>query len=419
MIIALGSAVVLILLLSATLSALEAAAFSVSESNLRAMRDEGYAGAGKLSELRAAGPGAQSALLFLHMLLNVAAAGILVALATQRWGLGGAAVALPVATVGAVLLAEILPRMLAARKPVRLALGGAGALVRLVGLLRPLLAPITGLEQILERTDSSNGHSREERELREVAQVGREEGVVEEEENRLIERAFRLDDLTAWDVMRPRVEIFAWQDSLRLEEIIGQVRTVPFSRVPVYGDSIDNVTGIVYVREVYQAYVSGRTEVALSALAREPLFVPGSLPLTTLLRYFQARRIHMGVVADEFGGTDGIVTMEDVLEELVGEIHDETDTMERPVFKISRSEIFAAGNAELREINYAINVTLPHFEHRSLNGWLLEETGRVPGAGEVIHAGGVSIEILDATDTQVLRTRIRKGATGSEDGEAA
>lgn len=419
MTIALGAAVVLILILSAILSGAEAAAFSVSDSNLRAMRDEGFAGASKLAQLRAAGPAARSALLFVHMLLNVTAAGILIALATQRWGLSGAVVAVPVCTIGAVLLAEVIPRMLGARKPVRLALGGSAMLLTLARIVRPFLAPVAGLEQILERTDSSDGNSREERELLEVARVGREEGVVEEDENRLVERAFRLDDLTAWDVMRPRVEIFAWRDSLRLEEIIQQVRTVPFSRVPVYGESIDHVTGIVYVREVYQAYVSGRTDITLSSLAREPLFVPGSLPLTTLLRYFQARRIHMGVVADEFGGTDGIVTLEDVLEELVGEIHDETDSLERPVFKISRSEIFAAGNAELREINYAINVTLPHFEHRSLNGWLLEETGRVPSVGELIEMGDVTIEVLDASDTQVLRTRIRKGSSNSEDGEAA
>ena len=411
-------AVLTLLAVSAILSAAEAAAFAVSPSHLRTMREEGFQGADRLSELRDAGPQAQSTLLFLHTLLNVAAAGTVVALVTRRWDLVGVAVAVPLCTIGVVLLGEVVPRMLGARRPVRLALGSASLLLGLVRVIRPFLAPVTGLEQILERTDQSNGHTREERELREVQELGREAGVVEEEENRLVERAFRLDDLTARDVMTPRVEVFAWPDSRSLSEIIPELRRVPYSRVPVYGDSIDHVTGIVYVREAYQAHAAGRTEIALSTLAREPLFVPGSLPLPALLRYFQARRIHMGVVADEFGGTDGVVTMEDVLEELVGEIHDETDSTERSVFKISRSEIFASGNAELREINYAINVTLPHFEHRSLNGWLLEEAGRVPGVGEVIRAGDVTIEILDATETQIVRTRIRRGPP-LEDGEAA
>ncbi len=418
MTVALSAVAVLLLGVSAALSALEAAAFSVSESNLRTMRKEGFAGADRLAMLRSSGPRAQSALLFLHMLLNVAAAGIVVVLAVRRWDLIGAAVAVPVSTIGAVVLAEVLPRMLGARRPVRLALTGAPLLSRLVSVIRPFLAPVTGLETILERTDQQSGDSREARELREVAQVGREEGVVEEDENLLVERAFRLDDLTAWDVMTPRVEVFAWPDTLTLQQIISEVRGVPFSRVPVYRGSVDHITGIVYVREVYQAFVSGLVDAQLSSLAREPLFVPGSMPLHTLLRYFQARRIHMGVVADEFGGTDGLVTLEDVLEELVGEIHDETDQPTQPVFKISRSEIFASGNAELREINYAINVTLPHFDHRSLNGWLLEETGRVPDQGEVIQLGDVIIEVLEASDTQVIRTRIRKG-TPNEDGEAA
>lgn len=228
-----------------------------------------------------------------------------------------------------------------------------------------------------------------------------------------MERAFRLDELTAWDVMTPRVAIFAWQDSLALKEIVGDLEKVPFSRVPVYGESVDDITGILHVREVFQNYVSGRGDTPLKGLAREPFFVPGSLSLTRLLRDFQARRIHLGIVADEFGGTDGLVTMEDILEELVGEIVDETDLPEEPLIRISKNEVIADGALDLREINYAFNVSLPQLEHRSLNGFIIEELGYVPERGESLERQGVRIDVVDATETQVVKARVRKLSSAS------
>jgi CBS domain containing-hemolysin-like protein len=132
------------------------------------------------------------------------------------------------------------------------------------------------------------------------------------------------------------------------------------------------------------------------------------VPLTQLLRDFQTRRIHLAIVVDEYGGTDGLVTLEDVIEELVGEIVDETDIAEDPIQRISKTEILARGDADLREINHFFNTMLPQLEHRSLNGYLLEELGRVPEPGEMLEREGVSIEVLAATDTQVTRARLRR-----------
>ncbi|MGH7506166.1 MAG: transporter associated domain-containing protein, partial [Longimicrobiales bacterium] len=227
----------------------------------------------------------------------------------------------------------------------------------------------------------------------------------------LIERAFRHDQTKTWEIMTPRVDIFAWKDALLLKDIAPELGTVRFSRVPVYGASIDDITGVLYVRDAYQALLSGQRDVPLRALAREPLIVPGSLTLTRLLRDFQTRRIHLAVVLDEYGGTDGLVTLEDVIEELVGEIVDETDVAEEPILRVSRTEIVAAGDVDLREINHFFNMALPQLEHRSLNGYLLEELGHVPESGEKLQRDGVLIEVLDATDTQVTRARLRRSAS--------
>jgi len=122
----------------------------------------------------------------------------------------------------------------------------------------------------------------------------------------------------------------------------------------------------------------------------------------------------MAVVVDEYGGTDGLVTLEDVIEELVGEIVDETDVAEDLIVRVSRTEVLAQGDADLREINHIFNTALPQLEHRSLNGYLLEELGRVPESGESIEREGVAIEVLEATDTQVLRARVRRASPAPE-----
>ena len=158
--------------------------------------------------------------------------------------------------------------------------------------------------------------------------------------------------------------------------------------------------------------MSGTPE-AIETLAREPFFMPGSLSLTQLLRDFQARRIHLGIVADEFGGTDGLVTLEDILEELVGEIVDETDVEEEDIVRINDDVVECDASVDIRDLDDALSVSLPKAEHRSLNGYILEELGHVPKKGESFEAPGVTIEILEASETQVLRARLTKLPDGA------
>ena len=378
----------LLLIASALLSAFETACFKVGGSRIRTLVDEGFRGAEKLSQLRLEPTQVQTSYVLFNTLLNVGAAGLLIGAGAFNWGGLGAALAVPGAALAVLLLGELLPRVAARRRPVRLALASAPVLLRLERLARPLLSPVQQLERYWAEKSGDDGSTADEREVRELAELGQEEGVVVLEEHELVERAFRLDETAAWDVMTPRVSVFAWKDSLTLDQIVAELPSVPYSRVPVFSDSIDDVTGILYVREAYAAHVAGQTEATLSELSREPFFVPGSLPLTRLLRDFQSRRIHMGIVADEFGGTDGLVTLEDILEELVGEIVDETRRGGGPDRPVSpRHEIVVDGATELREINYAFNVSLPHLDHRSLNGFLLETLGHVPEVGEQASGG--------------------------------
>jgi CBS domain containing-hemolysin-like protein len=400
--------VLLLVVLSALLSAAETAVFSVSRSRLGTLREEGFEGAEALARLRSDSPVLQTSIHLLVTLLNLAAVGLAVGLGAWVDGVPGSLVAFGATAVVFVVFGEIVPRAMAARRPVHLALASAPALESVERVMSVLLGPLLRLEDVLAGSPPDDPDRLSEREVREIARLGREEGVVGIDEHLLVERAFRLDETTAFSVMTPRVDIFAWSDQLTLEDIIGDLARVPYSRVPVHGDSVDDVTGILYVREAYQTWVEGRRDVKLKSLSREPFFVPGSLSLAQLLRDFQARRIHMGIVADEFGGTDGLVTLEDVLEELVGEIQDETDLDDEPLMRIGRDEVVAEGGVDLREINHALNVVIPSGENRSLNGFILDELGEVPERGTILEHSGVNIEILEASETQVVRARLRR-----------
>lgn len=397
----------LCLLLSATLTAAQTAAFQVSESRMRTLKSEGFKGAEALTQVRRRAGNVGSSVRLITDTLNLGTMGIGVATGVLTLERGPSALDVMVGVVIIIVFADALPRSIAARHPVRLALASASGLLSLTQWTRWISVPVSRLEDALVK-NREDELSMEERELREIQEIGQEEGVLEESENLLVERAFRLDELTVWDAMAPRVDIFAWQEDLTLSEIIDGLPDVPYSRVPVYKDSVDDVTGILYVREAYEHISQGMHDLKLHQISRTPFFVPGSLSLAQLMRDFQAKRIHMGIVADEFGGTDGLVTLEDVLEELVGEIRDETDVEEEEIRRISRNQIECDAGVDVRDINQALGVTLPKLEHRSLNGLILEELGHVPSVGEKLLCDDVRIEIMQATETQVIRAQVTR-----------
>ena len=418
------------ILVSAFLSAAELSIFMLSEARVRALAEQGRKGAQALGSLRAR----PERTLVLLRLLDAAAdvsAGVLTGYLGFRYFIASSqaqatlgqvleqtqqpdfilGLALLVAAVALIVVyvGELLPLGLAANHGVKLSLMIAPTVLFFTRVLSPFLLAIARLANIRsDRRDNNNTATITETEIRQLTVLGHSEGEIEEHERELIERAFRMDDTKTWEIMTPRVDVFAWPGSHRLADIAAELGSVGFSRVPVYGENIDDITGVLYARDAYQALLAGQRDVQLKALAREPLIVPGSLPLTRLLRDFQNRRIHMAVVVDEYGGTDGVVTLEDVIEELVGEIDDETDEAQIAIVRVSRTEIIAVGDADLREINHVFNTSLPQLEHRSLNGYLLEELGHVPEPGEQLEREGISIEVLEATETQVTRARLRR-----------
>jgi putative hemolysin len=400
--------------LSGFFSGSEIALFSISHAKARALAEEGRRGAQALLRLKSNPDHLLITILVGNNIANILAASIATYAATRAVGSAGVGLATGVITLLVLFFGEITPKSFAVANATRISLAAAPVLEMLSRALFFLVVPLEALTRALLPKRGPSGPRITEGEIRSMTQLGHASGTIEEHERLLIERVFTLDTTQAWEVMTPRVEIFAWNEARKLSEVTRELRTVPFSRIPVFAESLDDITGVLYARDAYQALIAGQRDVPLRSLAREPLFVPESVTLIQLLRDFQSRRIHMGIVVDEHGGTDGLLTLEDILEELVGEIIDEVDVPEEMIVRVSRNEILVNGAADLREINHFFNTSLPLLEHRSLNGYLLQEFGRVPDALETIDREGIRIQVLEATDTLVARARLTRLAMAAE-----
>lgn len=405
-----GTIVVLVILVfvSGFFSGSEIALFSIPESRARAFGEKGRRGSRALLALRSKQDRALITILIGNNLANIGAASVATYAATVALGSAGVGVATGVMTLAVLFFGEIVPKSFAAANADRVALITAPMIQGLTRVLLPLVIPLQYLTRAVLPDSGSSEPAATGAEIRALARMGFREGSIEQHERELIERVFALNQTRAWEVMTPRVDIFAWPADLRLADIAEDLRTVPYSRIPVYGESLDEIKGVLYTRDAHQALISGVRDASLASLARETVWVPSSVTLVRLLEDFQNRRVHLGLVVDEHGGTDGLITLEDILEELVGEIDDETDVPQERILRRDRNTAVVPGNTDLREINHYFNTSLPQLEHRSLNGYLLEEFGRVPDPGESIERDGLRIEVTASSETQVIRALVRR-----------
>ncbi len=397
----------ILILASGFFSGGEIALFSISRARARGLHEQGRRGAGALVTLKANPERLLVTLLIGNNVANIGAASVATYSATLAFGSAGVGIATGAMTLLVLFFGEIVPKSFAARNAESFALLISPLVLLLGRLLAPLSTPFVALTRVIVPQNTVLP-SVTEAEIRSLTEIGHRGGAIEEHERELIEGAFLLDSTRAWQVMTPRVDVRAWADSTTLSEIADQLASVPYSRIPIHGGSLDDVTGVVYVRDAYQALAEGRGDSRLVDLARPPFFVPATISLVQLLGEFRARRVHMGIVIDEHGGTDGLVSLEDILEELVGEIDDERDRPTEPIRRVGRDEIVADAAAELKDVNQAFGTDLPLQEHRSLNGLLLESFGRVPDVGETVEIDGVAIEVMAAEETQVLRVRLKR-----------
>jgi CBS domain containing-hemolysin-like protein len=349
----------LLIALSAFFSGSEIALFSIPATRAQALAKEGRRGARTLVRLKSNADRLLITLLIGNNVANIGAASVATYAATEAFGSAGVGIATGGMTLLVLFFGEIVPKSFAAANAEKISLAIAPIFLGLSKVLAVLVVPLETITRAVLPSSEGIIPTVTEAEIRTLTEIGHEVGEIDPHERRIIQQAFKLDTTQTWEVMTPRVGIFAWPADRTLSEIASELQTVRFSRIPVYRNSLDEITGILYVRDAYQALVSGQRDVQLGRLAREAMFIPATVVLSQLLPEFQARRIHAGIVVDEHGGTDGLITLEDILEELVGEIVDETDVPTEPFKRVGKDTIVVEGGVDLREINHFFNCALP------------------------------------------------------------
>jgi CBS domain containing-hemolysin-like protein len=241
-----------------------------------------------------------------------------------------------------------------------------------------------------------------------MLEAGGKAGVLQTEEVKMIKNVFEFTDLTTEDVMTPRNYIFGLNGELTLSDAKEELFKATYSRIPVYNDNIDNVTGILYRHQALKELAQGNQSSLLKDLARPPLFVPEAKPADALLKQFQQEKRHIAMVVNEFGGVIGLVTTEDLLEEVVGEILDETDITEELIKRIGKNRILVSGRTEVRKINEFLKVELDEEEQNTISGLIQQELGHIPSIGEELRVDGCLLIVRDADEKSIKSVQIQK-----------
>jgi putative hemolysin len=245
-----------------------------------------------------------------------------------------------------------------------------------------------------------------EEELRTLVDVGASEGVVEREEREMIHKVFELEDTLVRSVMVPRTDMFCLDVETPVAEILPALREQLHSRVPVYEGSIDVIVGVLYTKDLLP-YVAGLPpDFDLRARLHPPYFVPESKRADALLQEFQAKKLHIAIVVDEYGGTAGLVALEDLLEELVGEIADEHDEPERLIQKLDARTYRVAGKLSVDDLNAATGLAISNESYDTVGGWVLDLFGRVPSRGERVVTPELAVTVEKIQRTRVVEVLI-------------
>jgi putative hemolysin len=394
----------LLVLCSALLTGAEAAYFSLGRTRLRTLAERQGKEPDALMPLLKHPHELLVTLLVGITLVNIGASALAAAVAEQLFGRVGLVIAIGGMIVLLTIFGEVLPMTLAVEHPDRF----SAWVNRPVGWLSVLLAPVrmllggfTALTLRLVGSERPEGPEVTEEELRTLVDMGAREGVVYRTEREMIHKVFELEDTLAREVMVPRTDMFCLEVTTPTSELLGLLRENLHSRVPVFEGTIDQIIGVLYTKDLIP-YVRGLPpDFSLRDHLHPPYFVPESKRADALLREFQAKKLHMAIVVDEYGGTSGLVALEDLLEELVGEIQDEFDEEERLIQAVADRTFRVSGRLAIEELNAATGLRISSESYDTVGGWVLDLFGRVPHRGEKTETDGVVVSV-----EQVERTRV-------------
>jgi putative hemolysin len=402
---------VVLLALSAFFSASETSYTSVNMIRIRNMAEEGNPKAAVAVRLVENYDRMLSTLLIGNNIVNIALSSLTTVAATKAFGDAGVAVATGAATLLVLTFGEILPKSWAKENSERLVLAVAMPLRVFVIVFYPLSTFFIWLKGIF-RKKGENGEkapSITEQELMYMLGTIQEEGVLEEQEKDLVKSALEFDETTVQEVLTPRVNLVALDKEEDREEIIRVATGKKFSRLPVYEGTIDNIVGVVQSREILKMAVAGEP-IDLEKMMTPAMYVHRTMKISRLLGDFQRKKSHLAVVIDDYGGTLGIVTMEDLLEELVGEIWDEDDEVVHEMSQVGENTYEVSGDMNIQEFFDEIDYAPKGFESdfNTMNGWALEMLEHIPSVGESFTYDRLTVTVEEMDDQKVTKLLVKE-----------
>ncbi|MBQ2768813.1 MAG: HlyC/CorC family transporter [Clostridia bacterium] len=323
-----------------------------------------------------------------------------------------------VLTVVVLIFGEITPKYLASVYPERMCFLFYPLMQLFYWILFPVCKIFDGYKALLAKIFKlKKDETVTDEELLSLVEEAEESGTLKEDESELVRSALEFDDLKVEDILVPRVDVYAVDEDSTMDEIREVFERSGYSRLPVYKDTIDNVIGLVHERDFFSGYLRG--EKNISHLVQEIVFTTEYTRISALLKQLQKQKIHMAAVSDEYGGLVGIVTLEDILEELVGEIWDEHDQEEVHYGKISEGEYWVDGKCELDTFFelYELESEEDEFDSNTVGGWVTEKYGGIPPIGETLTFKNVEIKIVKASKQKVLKLRSKVIETDGEEKE--
>ena len=400
-----GMILVLILLLmgSAYFSATEVALMRSNRIRLKTLAGEGDKRAALVLKFTEDFDKVLAGILIGNNVVNILSTSLATYLFTKIWGDWGGTISTVVMTVSVLIFGEICPKNIAKKFPEKFAMKSAPFLRLLLWILTPLnlfFSPFYKLSSRLFK--GSQDASMTEDELITIIDEAEEGGGLNEDESELIRSAIEFNDVTVEEILTRRVDMAAVEDDMTIEEVQHVFIESGFSRLPVYHETVDNIIGILHEKDFMAHVISGGTEYL--SILQEVLYVPETIKISVLLQKLKAAKTHMALVIDEGGGIEGLVTMEDILEELVGEIWDEHDEVEESFHRLNENEILVACQTNLEDLfeELEIQEDPDEFESTSVGGWVMEELGEVPDVGDWFDFKGYRFSVTKAEERRVV-----------------
>lgn len=408
--------IIVLIAMSAFFSASETAISGVNRIRLKNMAENGSRGAARALKILKKYDKALTTILIGNNIVNIATSSISTILCIQLVGERyGSVVATVAVTVVVLIFGEVMPKSIAKDHAEGVCIGVSAVITFLMLIFTPFSSLFILLKKAMSRLfNKKQSVSVTEEELMAIIDEIEDEGVLEEQESDLVRSALRFDEIIVDEIITPRVRLVAVDVNDSADEVRGKFLSERYSRMPVFERNLDNIIGIINEKDFITAYAEKGAELSVRDLIQDTIYIPSMQKISEVLRNMQKKKCHMSVVLDQHGGTLGIVTMEDLLEELVGEIWDESDEVKSPVTARSDSEFDVYGEVSLNSLrrffeSRDIELEIDSEAH-TVAGWVLELFGSIPKNGDVAETDELSVTVLEAAELRVnaVRIKIRK-----------